>query len=510
MAGERKAKVHALADLEGLLEEARRADRRIVLCHGVFDLMHAGHVLHFKAARRHGDLLVVTVTPDRFVGKGPGRPVFNQRLRVETIAALECVDYVALNEWPSAVETIRRLRPHVYAKGREYADRAADVTGKILAEEAEVRAHGGEILFTDEETFRSSTLINRFFPSYPTPTESYLRRFRERHSSGEVLGALDSLADLRVLIIGEAIIDEYAYCLPLGKAPKETIIASKFVSQERFAGGSLAIANHVAGFCRQATLVTYMADDAADQAFVRGVIRPNVDVATIAVPGRPTVRKRRYVEPTFVTKMFEVQYLDDTPLPREAEDDVQAILAREVPRHDLVVVADFGHGLMTDRLRAFLTSTPAFLAVNTQTNSANLGFNPVSKYRRADYVCLHEGELKLALRTQYGDLAQLGARLREELKAWRVMVTRGPNGALLFSDDATVHESPALAMRTVDRTGAGDAVFAITAPCAYRGCAPEILGFIANCVGALAVEIVGNCEPIDPIALKKFITHLLA
>src|SRR3989304_4073514 len=183
-------KVCAFAELQDRVTSARAEGKRIVLCHGVFDLIHPGHVLHFKAARQHGDLLVVTVTPDQFVNKGPGRPVFNQRLRTETIAAFEFVDYVALNLWPTAVETIERLRPDVYVKGSEYADPARDLTGMILAEERMVQAVGGAIVFTTEETFSSSSLINLYFSILPTPTNEYLRGFRQRHGAEEVLGAL--------------------------------------------------------------------------------------------------------------------------------------------------------------------------------------------------------------------------------------------------------------------------------------------------------------------------------
>ncbi|HBH00806.1 MAG: hypothetical protein A2X36_02190 [Elusimicrobia bacterium GWA2_69_24] len=502
-------KVCAFAELQDRVTSARAEGKRIVLCHGVFDLIHPGHVLHFKAARQHGDLLVVTVTPDQFVNKGPGRPVFNQRLRTETIAAFEFVDYVALNLWPTAVETIERLRPDVYVKGSEYADPARDLTGMILAEERMVQAVGGAIVFTTEETFSSSSLINRYFSSLPTPTNEYLRGFRQRHGAEEVLGALRTLSDLDVLVVGEAILDEYCYCVPLGKAPKDTMIATRYVSEDRFAGGSLAVANHLAGVCRSVTLVTCLGTDDAQADFVRSKLSANVTLLAARTTDRPTIVKRRYVETTFLAKLFEVQSLEDRPIQPKTEREIVEALGDRLAKHDLVVVTDFGHGVFTEEIRKLLCSSTAFLAVNTQTNSANLGFNSVTKYQRADYVCLHEGELKLALRAQYGDVRDLATRIRAELAAGSVMVTRGPNGSMLFTEDGAVHETPALSLRVVDRTGAGDALFALTAPCVFRGAAPEVVGFVANCVGALAVEIIGNREPVAPAALKKFMAHLL-
>ncbi len=503
------SKVRSLAELSEVMEEARRLGKRIALCHGVFDLLHPGHILHFKQAREKGDILVVTVTPDRFVKKGPGRPVFREGLRLTTIAALGDVDYVALNEWPSAVETIKRLKPHVYVKGSDYASPTNDFTGRIVDEENAVKSVGGEIFFTDGEAFSSSHLINRFFSDYPDQTRAYLEAFRRRYGAQEILGRLKGLSDLRALVVGEAILDQYCYCIPMGKSPKETIVSTRFTTEEHFAGGSLAIANHLAGFCREVSLVTVLGEDAAQMEFIRSKLKPNVQLEAIRAHDRPSIIKRRYLEPSFLTKMFEVQYLDDTPLPEELEEKVQSRMGRLLEGSDFLVAADFGHGLMTPNLRRFVSSSGKFLALNTQSNSANLGFNPVTKYRRADFVCIDEPELKLAAQTKYGDLTPLVAEVRGRLDAQCILVSRGANGSVIFPAAGSVVETPALAVKVVDRTGAGDALFSVASACMFQGFPIDMVGFIGNCVGALAVEIVGNREPVDPVLLYKFITSVL-
>jgi rfaE bifunctional protein nucleotidyltransferase chain/domain len=136
--------------------------KTIVHCHGCFDLMHPGHIKYFQAAKRLGDILVVTVTPDRYVDKGPGRPVFNETLRAESIAALECVDFVAINQWPTAVETLRLLRPNFYVKGQEF-EQLEDKTGKLQQEYAVVKEIGAEIRFTHEIVFSSTQLLQQYF-----------------------------------------------------------------------------------------------------------------------------------------------------------------------------------------------------------------------------------------------------------------------------------------------------------------------------------------------------------
>src|SRR5437667_5047117 len=136
-------KVRRLEDLSQTLATVRESGKKIVHCHGVFDLLHIGHIKHLEAARKLGDLLVVTLTPDRFVNKGPHRPAFPERLRAEALASLACVDFVAINEWPTAVETIGKLRPSFFVKGVVKDSGKRDHTDAIDREGNAVKAAGG-------------------------------------------------------------------------------------------------------------------------------------------------------------------------------------------------------------------------------------------------------------------------------------------------------------------------------------------------------------------------------
>src|SRR5882762_3471869 len=110
-------KIKRVDELATTIAALHTDGKKVVHCHGVFDLLHIGHIKHLEAARKLGDLLVVTLTPDRHVNKGPHRPAFPERLRAEALASLACVDYVAINQWPTAVETIELLKPSLFVKG---------------------------------------------------------------------------------------------------------------------------------------------------------------------------------------------------------------------------------------------------------------------------------------------------------------------------------------------------------------------------------------------------------
>ncbi|MDA8434306.1 MAG: adenylyltransferase/cytidyltransferase family protein [Nitrospiraceae bacterium] len=155
-------KIYEIAELAEVLKGLKAQGKKVVLCHGCFDLMHPGHIRYLQASKKMGDILVVTVTPDVYVDKGPGRPVFDQSLRAESIAALECVDYVSVNMWPTAEETLRLIRPDYYVKGQEF-ERMKDKTGKMQKEHEVVKEIGAEMRFTHEIVFSSTALLERYF-----------------------------------------------------------------------------------------------------------------------------------------------------------------------------------------------------------------------------------------------------------------------------------------------------------------------------------------------------------
>ena len=159
---QRDMKILKISELADRIAYCKSEGKTIVHCHGCFDLMHPGHIKYFQAAKKMGDVLVVTISPDGFVDKGPGRPVFDENLRAESIAALECVDYVAINKWPTAEETLRLIRPNIYVKGQEF-ENMEDKTGKIQKEAEVIKEIGAEIRFTHEIVFSSTELLDQYF-----------------------------------------------------------------------------------------------------------------------------------------------------------------------------------------------------------------------------------------------------------------------------------------------------------------------------------------------------------
>lgn len=502
-------KVKDLDELQTRLATLRSRSKKIVLCHGVFDLLHIGHIRHFEQARRFGDVLVVTVTPDRYVNKGPGRPAFPDTLRAEAIAALDCVDYVAINRWPTAVETIQLLRPDVYAKGKEYSDAKHDVTGNITEEERAVQSIGGELVFTHDITFSSSALINKYLPIFPKEVTAYLAEFGRRYSAGDVLSYLEAARSLKVLAIGEAIIDEYQYCEAVGKSAKEPVLATRYVSTEQFAGGILAVANHLANFCDQVGLLTFLGAEQSHESFVRRHLKPNVATTFLSKAHSPTIIKRRFVEQYLLQKLFEVYVMNDDVV-GDADNRALCTRLREVlPQYDVVIVADYGHGMLSEEAIKIVCERSRFLAVNTQSNAGNRGFNTISRYPRADYVCLAQHEVALEVKNRSRSPNEMIRDVAKKLSCRHMVLTRGKYGSMCYSDREGFCEVPAFAHQVVDRMGAGDAVLALTALCVAQQAPIEIIGFLGNVVGSQAVATLGHRTSIERASLFKAVESLL-
>lgn len=498
-----------LDELSQIIKELKLSGGKIVHCHGVFDLLHIGHIRYFEQARRMGDLLVVTITPDRYVDKGPHRPAFTETLRAEAVASLSSVDYVAINKWPTAEETLRLLRPDVYAKGSEFKNTASDITGKIAREEQVVREIGAELAFTEDIVFSSTNLINRYLSNLPDEINEYLGLFRQRHSLDEILQVFDRMASLKALVIGDTILDEYQYCEAIGKSSKDPVLTVKYQSQDSFAGGVLAVANHVAGFAGKVQLATILGERDSYEDFIRSQLLSNVSPYFAFQPGAPTLIKRRFIDGYSFNKLFEMYVIDDSELPSARNGEMCEWLREQLPNYDLVIVADYGHGAISKEMIRTLCEEARFLAVNTQANSGNRGFHTITRYPRADYVCIAEHEIRLETRSRNGGIRPMMEPLAKDIGVSQFVVTRGRKGCLVLGDQKEFVAVPAFAQNVVDRVGAGDTFFSVTALAAALGVSDEILGFIGNVVGSLAVEILGNKKTIDKMSVEKYIVSLM-
>ena len=490
------------------VKSLKKEGRKIVQSHGVYDLIHPGIVKHLKSAKGQGDILIVTVIRDRDIRRGPGRPIFPEQLRAENIAALGLVDIVCVVDDETPFECVRRIQPDVFAKGQAYKERDRKIHERIFEEERDLYFGKSAIYETDGFSFSSSQIIKDLLDFYPEGTKEFLKTFNEKHNFDEIADNLKALKDLKVLVVGDGILDEYHYCKPMGKSGKANLVVNQYLDHEVFAGGAFAIANHVAGICDEVKLISLLGKEDSREELILKSLKPNVRTRFFLRDDAPTIVKKRYVHQYLNQKLFEINYINDRFVREDLENEIIQYLENIIGEFDLVLVSDFGHGFISNRIYECVESLSKVLAINTQTNAANAGYNLITKYRNPNYVCLDEPEIRLAAQEKFENIESIARRIREKINANYLIVTQGKGGSIGVNSDNAINRTPIFSTKVVDTVGAGDAFFAYTAPCFARGLPLDLVSFVGNAVGALAVQIVGNKKSVEKQDLLAFIHSL--
>ena len=504
-----KYKILLLNDLVKKIEVLKQKGKVVVQSHGVFDLIHPGIIKHVNDAKSQGDILVVTVIKDKDVRRGPGRPVFPDHLRAENVASLKQVDYVCIVDDEIPFECVKAINPNVFAKGQSQKERDDKIHKKIFEEEKNLYLGRAKVYETNGFSFSSSQIINNFLYVYPEETKSYLNAFKKKYSFSNIAESLNKLRHLKVLLIGDGIIDEYHYCSSLGKSAKSNLIVNKYLAHEVFAGGVFAIANHIAGLCDRIEVVTLLGNEKSEENFILKNLKQNIAARFFYREGSPTTVKKRYIDQYLNQKLFEINYLNDSYINGNQEARIIDYLKAEMPDYDLVLVSDFGHGFITTNIKKTIEKYAKKYAVNTQTNAANSGFNMITKYNNPYFVCLDEPEIRLAAQEQHANIDDVVKKVKKVLNADNLIVTMGKKGSIGINMKNEINRTPIFSTKVIDTIGAGDAFFSFTAPCFAQGLPLEMVSFIGNAVGALAVQIVGNKKPVEKHELLEFMHAIL-
>ena len=503
-----KKKILDLSLLKEISQNLKSKKKKIIHCHGTFDLIHAGHYRHFQDSKNLGDILFVTITGDKFVNKGPNRPVFNEFLRAEMIASLSYVDYVSVVQDQTAVPSIKIIKPDIYVKGIDYKDKKQDLSKNIFVEENEVKKNGGVLRFTDNISFSSSSLINENFSLKNKKLSKILNDYKEK-GMNHFMSLIKKIKNKRILLIGDTIIDKYVYTNTLGKPAKESILSVLRKDEKIFAGGVIAAANNISDFCKNVILITGIGKKShQDLAFIKNSISKNIKLNVIGLKDRPTTKKTRFIDSSYMKKMFEVYDMVDNPLNKIEENSILNKIKKNISKVDVVIVTDFGHGLINKKIIDFLSKSKVFLAVNAQTNSANKGFNLITKYPKADYICIDEPEFRLAVQEKKLPIKELFSKKVNLPKTNLFIVTAGKEGCFVKTKNSFL-EIPAFTDTVVDTIGAGDVFFVLSALFASIKASSFDVGFLGNVSGAIKVNIHGHSSFIKKLQFLKFIESVI-
>jgi len=508
------AKIESFDRLRETLSRLRRGGKRVVHCHGTFDLIHPGHLVHFEEARALGDLLVVTLTAGNHVKKGPGRPFFNDRLRAKFLAGLSCVDLVSVVPFPAAKEAIEAVRPDIYCKGMEYRDKTGDVSGKLSEDIRTARRCGGKVAYVGSVVFSSSKLLRDGLETRSKALTQLCTRISKHTSAEKLRQAVEGFRDLRILVVGDIIFDRYSTVVTQGLTSKNQIISCRFVKEETQCGGALAVCRHLQQFAPRTQILGALGSETwasrlMDQATKKGT---NLSVSH---PDYISIVKQRFVDPRVegkeLSKLFSVNYLREGDISPGMEKEVLRRLRQAVQKADAVIIMDFGHGLLTPAIRKYLQREARLLVVNCQTNSNNFAFNLINrKYHRADAFAVDSTEMHLAVGKKKIHFEKELKKLARTLRVKRAWLTQGSVETIGWSPREGFVRCEPLARAVVDTVGAGDAFISMATLAVAKGLPLDLATLLGQLAGAEAVGIVGNERPISKTSVLKGAMSLLS
>lgn len=515
-------KVMDHADLMAAREAARARGRRVVQCHGCFDIVHPGHIRHLRQAKSFGDILLVTITGDVEMKKGTGRPLIPEELRAENLAALDFVDWVHIEQRPTAAELLAEVKPDVYVKGREYEFNSDP---RFRAERDAVERTGGRVVFSSGDVVFSSTALiaamERSVDPYHARIEQLTRA--EELQGGALFGVVSRMRGRRVVVIGEMIRDTYVMCDRPEVAGESPVMTLRPLERRHYDGGAAIIARHAAALGAKPVLVTALPDDEDARQAVRRLRAEGIEVRSITVGGAIPEKQRFLVGAQKVMKLDVLEpMLLDTAQQDEFLELAQRIVKGDGQGSSACIISDFGLGLFTPALMGRLC---AAVRPHAQVLSGDVSGKRSSLRSMIgmDLLCPSESELRESYRNFGEGLPLVTWNLLEETRAKAAIITMGADGLIAFDrldgrgDDGEQGETwrtrlrgehvPAMCPVALDPLGCGDAMLTTATLALAAGGSMLAAGFLGACAAGLEVQRLGNI-PVSAPELRQMITRI--
>jgi len=496
-------KIVSLEKLLALRAQARTAGKTVVHCHGCFDIVHPGHIMHLEYARSLGDVLVVTVSADAQVDKGAARPLIPDDLRAASLAALECVDCVFINPDATAEKLLAGLQPDIYVKGKEYEH---NFDPRFAAERQVVESGGGRVVFSSGDVVYSSTALIDGLADTNTFNDQKVLRFRARHEldKPDVHRILSRFAGRKVVVVGDYILDRYHFCDATGVAGEAPVMALRHLRRGDYDGGGAVIGLHLLGLGANATLVTAMADDEESRQAELRLHSAGLAVQAVRARRDLVVKSRFLVDEA---KLFKVDEGGVLPADSRTEQALADLVLAAADGADAVIFADFGYGVISsgllDKLMEKLRKSVPILTADVSGRQGNL-----LNFRQVDLLCPTEREARETLHDFSSGMGFLVWKLMQATAARQAIITLGKRGLVTFArppegdpNGRLVSEYlPAMSATAVDPLGCGDALLATASLALASGASLQQAAFLGAAAAAIEVRRLGN-QPITAAAL---------
>lgn len=496
---------HKIKTVEELCElvGARPREKKVIMCHGVFDVVHPGHMRHLIYAKSKGDVLIASLTADRHIDKGTYRPHVPQEIRAANLAAFEVVDYVLIDKNAKPLDNISTIQPDFFAKGFEYTD--GGMSPKTAEESDVLESYGGEIVFTPGDVvYSSSNLIDM------APPELHLQKLlsvmeRDNVGFGDLRTTLGSMAGKKVHVVGDTIVDSLTQCAMIGGQTKTPTMSVLYQDKLDFIGGAGIVAKHLRAAGADVVFSTVLGDDPFKDFVLDGLREFGVEVRPIIDEYRPTTNKNAIVVGGY--RLLKVDTLDNSSI---SDSIVQSLTgAISDVESDAVVFSDFRHGMFNRRtIPALVDAIPegVFRVADSQVASR---WGNITEFQGFDLITPNEREARFALADQDSGVRPLASRLYDAAECKTLILKLGERGVLTcHSSDHEALDSffivDSFVDRLVDAVGAGDALLAYATLSSLVTPSPIQATILGSIAAATECERDGNI----PVATEDILAKI--
>ncbi len=493
-------KIVTAAQLRELIGPPPR-NRKVIMCHGVFDIVHPGHLRHLSYAKSKADVLVASLTADVHILKAHHRPYVPQELRAFNLAAFEFVDYVVIDLNATPIENIRTIQPDYFAKGYEYYTKG--VPARTKEEMDTVRAYGGEMLFTPGDVVYSSSAIIEADPPRLHIEKLLALLESENIRFTDLYDTIRGFPGVKVHVVGDTIVDTYSYCSLLGATAKSPTFSVRFDSSETYVGGAAVVAKHMRAAGADVTFTTVLGNDPNGQLVCRDLEAAGIRVDTFIDQTRVTTLKERFIADNF--KMLQVDRLDNRVISEECLEQFGHSLTHS--RGDIVVFSDFRHGIFNRQTISRLTAAIRPEALKVADSQVSNRWGNILDFRGFDLLTPNEREARFALADQDSVVRPLASELFRQARCKYLILKLGDRGIIGYRSPGPMPREfftvDSFVDRLVDPIGAGDALLAYASMALRRTDNIVIASILGSLGAAVACEWQGNAPvPLNLVQQK--------
>jgi rfaE bifunctional protein kinase chain/domain/rfaE bifunctional protein nucleotidyltransferase chain/domain len=477
-----------IVKLSELLETLDRSKKVILAC-GCFDVVHPGHIRHLAYAKSKADILVVSLTADRHINKGIYRPHVPENIRAESLAALEMVDYVIIDQNADHLINIAAIKPDYFVKGFEYSDLHHEAT---RAETSLVESYGGEMIFTPGDVVYSSTkLLNTHLPKLQIEKlASLMKQFDI--TFGGLKDAISSFENYKIHVIGDTIIDTYTRTNLVGSNAKTPTFSVLYDGHEDYVGGAAIVAKHLKTCGAKVSFTTVLGADSLGTMATESLRSDGVVANIILDATRPTTQKNTIIAGDY--RLLKIDKLDNSSISGKAANQIQGYIS--VTPADAVIFSDFRHGIFNRTTIPYFMEAimdDIFTVADSQVASR---WGNITEFKGFDLITPNEKEARFALADQDSNIGSLISSTKKAAEAKNVLMKLGSRG-LFFLQDEYPYSLDSFAHCVKDAVGAGDALLAYATLTMLATKSLPMACIMGSIAAACECEIDGNM-PIKP------------